>query len=359
MKNNIFIPTKVNVGFQERHGTYTGKLAYVIYFDEKGKLRKENSWNSWRDQKIDNIIYENEPTEGFVLNKRAGGYSTGWNHRQTYTRVYDPRGFEFEITVENLLYILENTNSIKGKGLEGEFVYGWSGKDLILVPTGSPDYADMVEYNRVIHNNETVKAKDLIIGATYKNKYNENHVYLGKFDYYDPYSAEQDPKKRFVFYHYSKDDYYRKDYNFEYMKSITRKYVKCISEECVDNYAEIIDLLETQKEYSPIDETKSEYIEYTLEELEQIMAKIKKRDYFWFRLERYAIIGSERKCIKITNEYDDDNLILEIQSLGDYYNYKKHKKFNTMQELYDYCTVEYKRTYLVNGKLHLEEKEYE
>lgn len=28
--------------------------------------------------------------------------------------------FEFEITIENLLYILENANPIKGKGLEGE-----------------------------------------------------------------------------------------------------------------------------------------------------------------------------------------------------------------------------------------------
>lgn len=43
MNTNIFIPTKINVGFQERKDTYTGKLAYVIYFDEKGKLRKETS----------------------------------------------------------------------------------------------------------------------------------------------------------------------------------------------------------------------------------------------------------------------------------------------------------------------------
>lgn len=43
MNTNIFIPTKINIGFQERSDTYTGKLAYVIYFDEKGKLRKETS----------------------------------------------------------------------------------------------------------------------------------------------------------------------------------------------------------------------------------------------------------------------------------------------------------------------------
>ena len=49
MKSNIFIPKIINVGYQNRSGTYTGKLAYVIYYDEKGKLRKEASWNNWRD----------------------------------------------------------------------------------------------------------------------------------------------------------------------------------------------------------------------------------------------------------------------------------------------------------------------
>ena len=38
MKNNIFMPDKIRVGYQKREGTYTGKLAYVIYYDEKGKL---------------------------------------------------------------------------------------------------------------------------------------------------------------------------------------------------------------------------------------------------------------------------------------------------------------------------------
>ena len=83
---------------------------------------------------------------GFVLNKKVGDYSSGWNHRQAYCRIYDPRNFEFEITIENLLYILENANSIKGKGLEGEFVYGWDGKDLVLMPVESPDYKQIAEY---------------------------------------------------------------------------------------------------------------------------------------------------------------------------------------------------------------------
>ena len=104
---SIFIPNKINVGYQNREGTYTGKLAYVIYYDERGKLRKETSWQNWRDKNIPNNEYENVPTEGFVLNKKVGGYKSDWNFRQTYSRIYDPRGFEFEITIDNLLWILE------------------------------------------------------------------------------------------------------------------------------------------------------------------------------------------------------------------------------------------------------------
>lgn len=91
MNNTIFVPNKINVGFQNRNDTYTKKLAYIIYFDEKGKLRKEASWNSWRDNGIPNIIFENKPTEGFVLNKKVGDYCCDWSHRQAYVRVYDPR----------------------------------------------------------------------------------------------------------------------------------------------------------------------------------------------------------------------------------------------------------------------------
>src|SRR5699024_10256818 len=104
------------------------------------------------------------------------------NHRQTYVRVYDPRGFEFEITVQNLLYILENATSTKGKGLEGDFIYGWDGKDLVLIPCEAPDYKELVEYNKKIHDRVKLKGKDMILGATYLNKNNVKLVYLGRFD---------------------------------------------------------------------------------------------------------------------------------------------------------------------------------
>ncbi len=179
--NKLNIPEKINVGFQERSGTYTGKLAYVIYTDHKGKLRKENSWNNWRNNKIDPEEYENTSTSGFVLNKKVGGTRWGWNPRQTYVRVYDPRGFEFEITVSNLVFILEECSSIKGKGLEGDFVYAWDGKDLLLLPVSSKEYKESFEFTKL--QSKKITKKDMIEGCIYINKDTEEWMYLGRHDY--------------------------------------------------------------------------------------------------------------------------------------------------------------------------------
>lgn len=178
MNNLLNIPSKIMVGYQNRGGTYTGKLAYVIYYDEKGKLRKEASWESWRDKKIEADAYENTPTAGFVLNKKVGGYRSDWNHRQTYARVYDPRGFEFEITVQNLLYILEHTDCIKGKGLDGNFVYAWSGTDLVLLPECAPEYKSGQEFTNA--KSMKVSTKELVPGHLYTTKKLGKMIYVGK-----------------------------------------------------------------------------------------------------------------------------------------------------------------------------------
>ena len=59
---SIYIPEKIKVGYQSRDDTYTKKLAYAIYYYEKGKLRKETSWQNLRDEKIEPDDFENEPT---------------------------------------------------------------------------------------------------------------------------------------------------------------------------------------------------------------------------------------------------------------------------------------------------------
>lgn len=262
MKSTIYIPKKINVGYQEREDTYTGKLAYVIYWDEKGILRKEKSWNGWRDEDIPNDEFENIPTEGFVLNKHAGGVenSWGWNARKSYCRIYDPRGFEFEITIENLLYILENTSCIKGKGIEGELIYGWDGSNLVLIPVESPDYKKMVTYSNAIKENKMFSAKNVAVGGTYLTKNNEHWIYMGRFDAYS--SLYYEPQgKHYWFYNGS---------YFSHQKSFPKnKIIDCLDDKCNDNYADLFYKMEGNSEYSPYDKTKDKIASYTIDEFRE------------------------------------------------------------------------------------------
>jgi hypothetical protein len=177
------IPKTLRVGYQERKDTFTGKLAYVIYIDEKGVVRKERSWTGWCDKKQGVNDYPNVPTSGFVMNKKVGDYKSDWNHRQAAIRIYDPRGFEFEIGVENLLYILEECSSIKGKGLEGEFVYAWEGSDLVLLPVSSQEYQTSLKFTEA--KSMKVGKKDMVEGCVYMNKDMETVMYLGKHDVFE------------------------------------------------------------------------------------------------------------------------------------------------------------------------------
>lgn len=112
--DNLYIPKKIKVGFQNRTGTYTGKLAYVSYIDSKGVFRKEKSWQQWRDKNIKPIELDNSPQEGFCLNKEIERYN--WSHfssNRSYIRMYDPRGIEFEVSPENLIGILTESNCLR------------------------------------------------------------------------------------------------------------------------------------------------------------------------------------------------------------------------------------------------------
>ena len=198
MQTKLFIPTKLKVGFQQDETTYSEKLAYVIYYDQKGVLRKENSWKGWvhhpGDKGIDGDIlsedfdpydFDNTPMTGFILNRNVGGVrqSYGHNARVEKVRVFDPRGFEIEIDLPNLLFILQECDSTKGKGLEGEFVYAWSGKNLVLLPTHSLEYQESMKHTK--RQDKKVTKSDMVEGCRYTFKSGESAIYLGRHESYE------------------------------------------------------------------------------------------------------------------------------------------------------------------------------
>ena len=181
----MFIPKRINVGFQKPESADGVRLAYVIYWDENDILRKEPSWNSWRNQDVPAKEFDNEPIEGFRLNLRSGG----WGQRKTYCEVIDPRGFMVEITIDNLLELLADCDCEK-KVLKGKFVYAWYKTELRLIMVGTEEYAfDVAEtqkaYDSVKKPEEIKNQKNTLIPFhIYKDTVNGEMVYLGRMNVY-------------------------------------------------------------------------------------------------------------------------------------------------------------------------------
>jgi hypothetical protein len=185
MTTQITIPENIKVGFKNRTDTYTGKLGFIIH-QEKKKWRQEKSWNNWRDASIEPIEFKNELVEGYVINRNVGGVKSGydrWSTRQEKIRMFDPRGFEFEITPQNLLFILQNSSSIKGKGIEEACIFGWDGKVLVLIPKSAPEYIEIQDYNFL--KNSKIAVKDLVIGGIYLNAIKQKVTFLEYSNYYN------------------------------------------------------------------------------------------------------------------------------------------------------------------------------
>lgn len=238
----LFVPEKLKVGFKKREATVDGNLSYVIYYDEKGKLRKETSWNSWRDKRIDPLDLDNKPMKGFIINKSIEGYSHDFGSVDAKIRIYDPRGFEFEISVANLVGIINQSNIMMTE-IEVECVFAWSGKDLVLLPTNSEQYKVSLKHTE--KQSQKVSAKDLKIGAIYSvKKSDQKYIYIGKYivstlfmnnlNFYMPCSKTKD----FVF---------KNLVNGEYVTLAVSVLAECLQEEPVDDIHEYIDIFERSK----------------------------------------------------------------------------------------------------------------
>lgn len=191
MHSQLFIASRIKVGFQKRSGTFTDKLGYVIYYDAKNKLRKETSWEGWRDKAIAPEEFDNTPQTGFTLNKGIIRGGDWFSKTTTKVRVWDPRGFEIEISVVNLMQILMHSDVSK-RDIQQACVYAWFGTELILLPTNSAEYESSVKHTA----KQSVKfsAKDLVVGHTYNVKQGDHQVvYLGRHDYYS--QVDQNDKR--------------------------------------------------------------------------------------------------------------------------------------------------------------------
>ncbi len=234
MKNQLFIPDRIKVGFQIRPDTYSKKLAYITYYDEKKQLRKSKSWNSWCDPKIDSVEYDNTPHDGFVLNKDVKRSSEWFSSGRNMIRVYDDRGFEFEITTGNLLFILMTTNCLK-REFQGQFVYAWHKTELVLLPVNCEEYNNSTTFSKL--QNKSIKTKELVEGCSYKTKKQNDVVYLGKFEWL---SLLRKPSKILEYYSRTKLVFVDENGNFIPANN-TQKLAERNTDTPVSNYAQLVD----------------------------------------------------------------------------------------------------------------------
>lgn len=154
-------------------------LAYVTYKKSNNKIAKEVSFNNWCSEKSERKTFENTPQKGFKVLFTVGGCKSGWNVRQTYFRVVDPRGFEFEIVADNFVDILQDSVINKGV-IEGEFAYGWLGAGLVLLNGNDPRYIEATKAKDTELSSQKITKDNIQIGMAYRLRNHKEGYYLGK-----------------------------------------------------------------------------------------------------------------------------------------------------------------------------------
>lgn len=118
--------------------------------DSAAKKRKQtvDNWASNASKSGQGQVYDNKPMTGFEIVSWAGRYTT----ENKVARVYDPRGFELEIYIPNLLDLILNTTMVNGV-IKDELVWIRDGANNRLVPSASGEFKEA--------NTKPVKPKKL------------------------------------------------------------------------------------------------------------------------------------------------------------------------------------------------------
>ena len=206
-------PGGTNAAAKKRMGTvdnWLGKNSVNninIPIAEKEQFEKDNPTAVWRCdnthnpeylnssyavprvEDVDWKIFDNVPNEartGFRITKSIsrGG---GWSGSNKVVRIEDPRGFELEISVDNLVKMMSMTTFIDGVCQE-KCVWGRDGSTNVLLPVNSDPYKEAyatTEYR----NKKAISLRDVQIGDLIELKKSEHFAgltgrYMGSYHVY-------------------------------------------------------------------------------------------------------------------------------------------------------------------------------
>lgn len=143
-------------------------------------------------------ILDNVPLEGFEISKnvrRSGGWSGAGN---VLWRIADPRGYELEISSENLAKILDCVTIVDGV-IQGKCTWGRDGSKNILLPEASAPYQEATALTELIDANITIK--DITPGDTVEllntNIAKGTYIYMGAFKVYTTSNEKSEDNSRY------------------------------------------------------------------------------------------------------------------------------------------------------------------
>lgn len=111
-------------------------LGFATPMEDNAAGRKRiETVDGWRDSSVEPIIFDNTPTFGFEIADVVRRYETS---NKLY-RIVDPRGFELEISAENLFSVIMTTTIVCGKIME-PMVWGRLNGANYLISGNSQEY---------------------------------------------------------------------------------------------------------------------------------------------------------------------------------------------------------------------------
>jgi hypothetical protein len=184
---------KAYVGFVNRHTESGAPLGFLTPYGTDSAAQKRmatiDSWVTRNKSSLKAVVIDNTPVSGFRIAdaaRRGGWRST----KQTMIRIEDPRGFELEISVENMVRIMSENTVINGE-IMVPCMWGRDGTENVLLPTTSEPYQDAIKNTerekqsvnlRSVKPGYRVELKDGRIGTYYGSFHVLNLTHHGRYE---------------------------------------------------------------------------------------------------------------------------------------------------------------------------------
>lgn len=201
---SVLVPERIYIGFQSRdrmEGDYdwfkdeedtrtkkTYLLGFATYLEQNRRFEKrKDTIDRWakecpwkRNEDVPPDTFDNPLLEGFYIPEEVRRCGS-WNGGNVVWRIVDPRGFELEISSNNLARIMNHTNILKGGKIEGKCIWGWDmkgGGKIVLLPEDSEPYREALTHTQA--RKQKVGLRDIQMGDTVQLQDGTEGIYLGK-----------------------------------------------------------------------------------------------------------------------------------------------------------------------------------